>query len=166
MRQRGAFLLLLILTFLNESLKDLAMTVLYVQLYQNRMAVRNLDTRQQVSGNHVFSNQRIIIADFFEAEGFLAHLIQQVAPRSFWHALPGVGRLTILSHALEMNEGGLSPVEERALLEMTFGASRGRCRDPKVIADQTPLNDDQVLVALARKQDSMTPPGKRPKIIS
>ena len=147
-------------------LKGLAMTVLYAQIYQNRMVVRNLDTRQQVSGNHIFSNQRIIIADFFEAEGLLAHLIGQVAPRSFWHALPGMGKLQILSHALEMNEGGLSPVEERALLEMTFGASRGRCRYPKVIADHALLNDDQVISALAHEQDSTTSPSKRPKIIS
>ncbi|WP_437891678.1 YjaA family stress response protein [Phytobacter sp. V91] len=142
------------------------MTVLYAQIYQNRMVVRNLDTRQQVSGNHIFSNQRIIIADFFEAEGFLAHLIQQVAPRSFWHLLPGVGKLRILSHALEMNEGGLSPVEERALLEMTFGASQGRCHYPKIIDDETLLNDEQVLAALAREQTRTTPPTKRPKIIS
>jgi hypothetical protein len=142
------------------------MTVLYAQIYQNRMIVRNLVTRQQVSGNHVFSNQRIIIADFFEAEGFLAHLIQQVAPRSIWHALPGVGKLRILTHALEMNEGGLSPVEERALLEMTFGASQGRCRYPKVIADEVPLNDEQILVTLKRPLNTLTPPPKRPKIIS
>ncbi len=142
------------------------MTVLYAQIYQNRMVVRNLDTRQQASGNHTFSNQRIIIADFFEAEGFLAHLIQQVAPRSFWHALPGMGKLEILTHALEMNEGGLAPVEERALLEMTFGASQGRCRYPKVIADETLLSDEQVLLALEREQNTPTQPPKRPNIIS
>ncbi|MGK9175622.1 stress response protein [Yokenella regensburgei] len=142
------------------------MTVLYAQIYKNRMVVRNLNTRQQVTGTHIFSNQRIIIADFFEAEGFLAHLIKQVAPRSFWHVLPGAGNLQILSHALEMNEGGLSAVEERALLEMTFGASQGRCKYPKVIDDETLLNDEQVLAALSRQGKDANPPASKPKIIS
>ena len=145
------------------------MTVLYVQLYQNRMVVRNLTTRQQASGNHVFSNQRIIIADFFEAEGFLAHLIQQVAPRPFLHFIPWVGRLDILTHALEMNECGLSAVEERAILEMTFGASHGKCQYPKVIDSETLLSDEEVLATL-RRWNEATPREQKPtrgaKIIS
>ena len=145
------------------------MTVLYVQLYQNRMVVRNLDTHQQISGNHVFSNQRIIIADFFEAEGFLSHLIQQVAPRSFWHFIPQVGRLEILSHALEMNECGLSAVEERAILEMTFGASHGKCHYPKVIDSETLLSDEEVLAILHAPKEATTQEkksSKGPRIIS
>ena len=169
MRKHRAFLLLLNLTFLNESLKDLAMTVLYVQLYQNRMVVRNLDTKQQAAGNHVFSNQRIIIADFFEAECFLSHLIQQVAPRTFWHFIPQVGRLEILSHALEMNECGLSAVEERAILEMTFGASHRKCHYPQVIDSETLLSDEEVLAILHAPKEAAPPakkPPTRPKIIS
>ena len=145
------------------------MTVLYVQLYQNRMVVRNINTHQQVSGNHVFSNQRIIIADFFEAEGFLSHLIQQVAPRSFWHFIPQAGRLEILSHALEMNECGLSAVEERAILEMTFGASHGKCHYPKVIDSETPLSDEDVLAILHGPKEAAahaSNPPKGPRIIS
>ncbi|MFE4113415.1 YjaA family stress response protein [Kosakonia sp. YIM B13611] len=142
------------------------MIVLYAQLYKNRMVVRNLQTQQQVSGSQTFSNQRILIADFFPAEKLLQGLILQVAPRSFWYALPGMGRLAILAHAMEMNEGGLSPIEERAILEMTFGASQGRCRYPQVVASQTPLSDQQVLAALSQ---SKMPPSQRdnkPKIIS
>ncbi|MGY5958955.1 YjaA family stress response protein [Kosakonia sp. BK9b] len=127
------------------------MAVLYAQIYKNRMVVRNLNTHQQVSGLQTFSNQRILIADFFLAEKVLHDLIQQLAPRSFWQSvLPGVGRLEIISHALEMNEGGLSAVEERAILEMTFGAAHGRCRYPQVIDSPTPLSDQQVLAALSQ----------------
>jgi hypothetical protein len=151
---------------LNVMLKELAMTVLYAQIYQNRMVVRNLETRQQVSGNHIFSNMRIIIADFFAAQGLLGQLIEQTAPRPIWHRLPGVGNLQILTHALEMNEGGLSPVEERALLEMTFGASRGRCKYPKVIADESLLTDDQVIAALKHQHESSTRPANRSNIIN
>lgn len=130
------------------------MVVLYAQLYKNRMVVRNLTTHQQASGYQTFSNQRILIADFFLAEKLLHDLIQQLAPRQFWHALPMTGRMAILSHALEMNEGGLSSVEERAILEMTFGAAHGKCRDPKVTSGPAPLGDQQVLQALGLAKKS------------
>ena len=141
------------------------MIVLYAQLYKNRMVVRNLTTQQQVSGSVTFSNQRILIADFFPAVKLLRDLIQQVAPWSFWHRL-GMGRLEILAHALEMNEGGLSPVEERAILEMTFVASRRRCHYPKIIASKTLLNDQQVLMALNKTKTPPSSSDNRPKIIS
>lgn len=142
------------------------MVVLYVQLYKNRMVVRNLNTQQQASSSQNFSNQRILVADFFPAEKLLHDLIQQVAPRTLWHSLPGFGRLAILSHALEMNEGGLSPVEERAILEMAFGAARGKCREPKVIAGPTPLSDRQVMAALGQAKNSAVKDDNRPKIVS
>lgn len=142
------------------------MVTLYVQLYKNRMVVRNLNTHQQVSGHQPFSNQRIIIADFFLAEKLLHDLIMEVAPRSFWHALPGAGKLTILAHALEMNEGGLSAVEERAIMEMTFGAARGRCRAPYVIANPAPLSDPQILEVLQQVKKPKPPGNNNPTIIS
>ncbi|MDF7761671.1 YjaA family stress response protein [Kosakonia cowanii] len=142
------------------------MVTLYIQLYKNRMVVRNLATQQQASGNQPFSNQRIIVADFFLAEKLLQDLILQVAPRSFWHALPGAGKLAILAHALEMNEGGLSAVEERAIMEMTFGAAHGRCRAPYVIATPTPLSDPQVLDALQHAKKPNPANNKKPTIIS
>lgn len=147
-------------------LKEVAMVTLYVQLYKNRMVVRNLNTQQQVSGHQPFSNQRIIIADFFLAEKLLHDLIMEVAPRSFWHALPGVGKLAILTHALEMNEGGLSAVEERAIMEMTFGAARGRCRAPYVIANPAPLSDPQILEVLQQVKKPKPPGNNNPTIIS
>ncbi|MDD7998535.1 hypothetical protein UYSO10_0234 [Kosakonia radicincitans] len=143
------------------------MIVLYVQLYKNRIVVRNLNTQQQVSGSQTFSNQRILVADFLAAEKLLRSLIQQVAPRSFWHALiPGKGRLKILAHALEMNEGGLSPVEERAILELTFVAAQRKCHAPQVIASQVPLSDQQVLAVLSQPKNSPSQHDKKSKIIS
>ncbi|WP_263753513.1 YjaA family stress response protein [Kosakonia cowanii] len=149
-----------------SSLKEVAMVTLYVQLYKNRMIVRNLATQQQASGNQPFSNQRIIVADFFLAEKLLRNLLLEVAPRSFWHALPGAGKLAILAHALEMNEGGLSAVEERAIMEMTFGAAYGRCRAPYVIANPAPLSDPQVLDALQQAKKPKPPGSNNPTIIS
>jgi len=142
------------------------MVVLYAQLYKNRMVVRNLNTQQQASSNQTFSNQRILIADFFPAQKLLQELIQQVAPRTLWHSLPGMGRLAILSHALEMNEGGLSPVEERAILEMTYGGAAGKCREPRVIAGPTVLSDQQVRVALGLAKNSTVNDNNRPTIVS
>ncbi len=151
---------------LPSPLKEVAMVTLYVQLYKNRMVVRNLNTQQQVSGHQPFSNQRIIVADFFVAEKLLRDLVQQVAPRSFWQFLPKSGKLDILSHALEMNEGGLSIVEERAILEVAFGAGGGRCRELHAIADPAPLSDAQVLATLEDIKKPKAPGNNNPTIIS
>ncbi|ROP60286.1 hypothetical protein EDF81_3130 [Enterobacter sp. BIGb0383] len=125
------------------------MIILYVQMYKNRIVVRNTTTGQQVSGSRTFSNQRILVAEFFQAEKLVYDLIEQLMPRSIWTPFFGRKQFGILAHALEMNEGGLSQVEERAILEVIFGASGGRAKYPQVISSQSPLSDSEVLLTFA-----------------
>ncbi|KFF61234.1 hypothetical protein IV99_21725 [Pectobacterium brasiliense] len=97
------------------------MTILYVQIRKNQMTVRNPETRQEFRDSSlVFSNSRILIADFFSAEKVLQDLLKKFIPFRWFK----FGRDILVVHALEMNEGGLSQVEERVLLEVSFGASR------------------------------------------
>lgn len=125
------------------------MIILYVQLYKNRIVVRNTATQQEVSGTRAFSNQRILIAEFFQAEKLVYDLIGQLMPASIWTQFFGRKRFGILAHALEMNEGGLSQVEERAILEVIFGAAGGRAKYPQVVSSKSPLSDSEVLLTFA-----------------
>ena len=44
------------------------MSVLYIQIRRNQITVRDLESKREVSGDAAFSNQRLLIANFFVAE--------------------------------------------------------------------------------------------------
>lgn len=46
------------------------MSVLYIQISRNKITVRDLESKREVSGDAAFSNQRLLIANFFVAEKF------------------------------------------------------------------------------------------------
>lgn len=60
-----------------------------------------------------FTSHRLLVGDFVAAESALLQLLKQIKA-------PGLSTLVI--HPLEMNEGGLCFVEQRALTEMALGA--------------------------------------------
>ncbi|EMZ39361.1 hypothetical protein I5P57_04166 [Escherichia coli] len=97
------------------------MSVLYIQIRRNQITVRDLESKREVSGDAAFSNQRLLIANFFVAEKVLQDLVLQLHPRSTWHSFLPAKRMDIVVSALEMNEGGLSQVEERILHEVVAG---------------------------------------------
>lgn len=47
------------------------MSVLYIQIRRNQITVRDLESKREVSGDAAFSNQRLLIANFFVAEKVL-----------------------------------------------------------------------------------------------
>lgn len=58
------------------------MSVLYIQISRNKITVRDLESKREVSGDAAFSNQRLLIANFFVAEKVLHDLVLQLHPRS------------------------------------------------------------------------------------
>lgn len=68
-----------------------------------------------------FEHPRTILADFAYAEKTLLYFVRQAWPRSLFQPKPEV-----ILHPLERLEGGLTPIEIRALCElaMTAGARR------------------------------------------
>lgn len=58
------------------------MSVLYIQIRRNQITVRDLESKREVSGDAAFSNQRLLIANFFVAEKVLQDLVLQLHPRS------------------------------------------------------------------------------------
>ncbi|GKW05087.1 hypothetical protein EO763_19940 [Pectobacterium odoriferum] len=122
------------------------MTILYIQIRKNKMVVRNPETSQELSdSSQVFSNSRILVADFFRAEKVLQDLADKFIKRSWFK----FGQDMLIIHALEMNEGGLSQVEERILQEIAVAASP-RARLIVIESSQTLV--DAELIELARKK--------------
>ncbi|ECG8591883.1 hypothetical protein FNI11_19420 [Salmonella enterica subsp. salamae] len=126
------------------------MSVLYIQVRKNHFTLRDIERRQEISGGGSFSNQRILIADFFLAEKILRDLIQQIFPQT-WRNTLFRKRSDIVISALEINEGGLSQVEERILQEVVAGAIRMKYRRLKIHAQSTPLSDAAALTMIESK---------------
>jgi len=131
-------------------MKGIVMSVLYIQVRKNHFTLRDIERRQEISGGGSFSNQRILIADFFLAEKILRDLIQQICPQTWRNTLLRK-RSDIVISALEMNEGGLSQVEERILQEVVAGSIRMKYRRLKIHAQITPLSDAAVLAMIESK---------------
>lgn len=126
------------------------MSVLYIQIRRNQITVRDLESKREVSGDAAFSNQRLLIANFFVAEKVLQDLVLQLHPRSTAFFLPAK-RMDIVVSALEMNEGGLSQVEERILHEVVAGATLMKYRQFHIHAQSVVLSDSAVMAMFKQK---------------
>jgi hypothetical protein len=88
---------------------------LYVQVRENQLVVHDTSNPNAVpiQANSSFSSQRLLLANFDTAVASLKELIRRIyssiLPPLFVH---------VVIHPLEKIEGGLAPVEERALLEL------------------------------------------------
>ncbi|HFU1115684.1 TPA: YjaA family stress response protein [Escherichia coli] len=122
------------------------MSVLYIQIRRNQITVRDLESKREVSGDAAFSNQRLLIANFFVAEKVLQDLVLQLHPRSTWHSFLPAKRMDIVVSALEMNEGGLSQVEE-----VVAGATLMKYRQFHIHAQSAVLSDSAVMAMLKQK---------------
>jgi len=127
--------------------------ILYVTLRKNRMSLRELKSGKEVVGHGNFSNERILIGAFFAAEKVLRDLVVQVKPAGLLYRLFKWPRYDMVIDALEMNEGGLSQVEERAIMEMAAGAMSMKYRQMVVACATQPRTDDEVKALLALSQN-------------
>lgn len=117
---------------------------LYVKLWKNEAQITDVlngkSTREK--SNIEFSNDRLLIADFYEAISFLKSLINKMK-KDCW-----VKRYnSILVHPMELIEGGISEVELRIFVE-TFESVGGRVVK---VWDGEELNSKQVIEKLKNK---------------
>ena len=105
------------------------------------MTVRHINTGNEVTetSNASFTSQRLLVGDFTVAEHFLKNLVKKVAPTGWFTPSPKV-----LLHPIEMIEGGLSQVEERALLEL---AAQVGARKASIYLGSS-INDELVIEKL------------------
>ncbi len=98
---------------------------LYLKLSCDRMQLRHLESGRGLErrASPPFSNARLLVADFIGAERLLKQALAELLPKRFFSLRP-----RLLIQPLERLEGGLSPVEERILLELGLGSGARKVR--------------------------------------
>lgn len=116
---------------------------MYLRIYADRMVLRRVDTGQECdrTSGVPFTSRRLLIGHFPEASELLNGMIREVNDR--------VGRFSrntrLVVHPMEMTEGGLCAVEQRAFLDL--GAFSGS-KPVVIVTGIEALNDAQVLQTL------------------
>ncbi len=113
---------------------------LYVKVSTDRMEIQRLDTGQSITEDAKvpFSNSRIVLAHFMEAEDHLKALIRGL----------GIGgkmfspNLEFVVQQMERTQDGLSSVERRALVDACEHAGGIMV---KVVEHERPLGMDEAL---------------------
>ena len=100
-------------------LKELFISNVYVKIYKNKFTVKNVDKNIGVVINAIepFTTTRLLVGEFNNAEKLLKETLKKLFTGQWYAASP-----IIVIQPMEMIEGGLSPVEERVLRELAFGA--------------------------------------------
>ena len=91
--------------------------IVYVKIETNCLIVLNASSGKKVEARGDFSNQRLAVANFMQAEKLLRNAITKVCDKGLLSASP-----TVVIHQIYKNEGGLSEVELRVLNELGLGA--------------------------------------------
>lgn len=97
------------------------LNTLYLRIARDHLYVKNVENGREAElhANPPFSNARLLIADFSQAERLIKQLMKEVLTKRFMLVIAP----KMVIHPLECLEGGLSMVEERALWEV--GKSSG-----------------------------------------
>lgn len=105
------------------ALRGILSATVYVKIRANEFIVRHIQSGREakVRSAQPFTTQRLLIGDFLVAERCLSQAFREVRYGPAYFAAP-----TVVMHPLEMMEGGISPIEERVLLEVAHGAGAKR----------------------------------------
>ena len=101
------------------ALRGILTSTVYVRIRKNEFQVRHIESGREVRTRSQvpFTTQRLLVGDFVAAVDCLRQSLRDVRYGPRFLAAP-----TVVMHPLEMNEGGLSAIERRALLELAEGA--------------------------------------------
>jgi len=100
-------------------LRDLFKSHVYVKVYRNKFVVKCLKKNNEIVSyaTEPFTTERLLVGDFTNAEKLLKEILKNLYKGSWLAPSP-----IIMIHPMEMVDGGLSPVEDRVLRELAFGA--------------------------------------------
>lgn len=97
----------------------------YVRIAKNRFHLRHIQQGKEVTveAAEPFTSQRLLVGNFTKAEKCLRQGMAQLDAVPWWAPMPAM-----VVHPMEMLEGGLSEIEDRALFElaMSVGAKKVR----------------------------------------
>ena len=96
---------------------------IYVRVRKNQFRVRSLESAKEATfdAQPSFTTARLLIGQFQAAENVLKRAVKEMSKGGIFAVAPQV-----LIQPLEMLEGGLSEVEERALREVAIGAGASK----------------------------------------
>ena len=117
-------------------------TDLHVQVFENRIRVRNVHTggSSEVRPTVPFSHPRALVGNFTEAESALKAAVVEVGGTGFLKSV------RMLVQPMENCEGGLTQVESRVLRELALGAGAHRV----VVWEGGPLDHEAVKAELRK----------------
>lgn len=104
----------------------------YVKVYKNKFVAKHIETQTVTEAYGQFTGNRILIGNFDIA----AKTLETLTKASWFQPNP-----IIIIHSIDMSEGGLSQVEERALLELAMDVGARRA----VVWQRHELSDNEVL---------------------
>jgi actin-like ATPase involved in cell morphogenesis len=118
---------------------------IYVQVRKNSFRLRHIEGKKEreISAQKPFTTTRLLVGQFQEAESLLRKSIQEISNGGLFQASP-----VIVIHPIEMVEGGLSEVEERALRELAMGSGARSV----FVHIGAPLTDSEVVSVGQKKQ--------------
>lgn len=122
---------------------------LYVKIYKNKIVVKNLSNNlpaQMFTPDVSFSTNRLLIGTFAPAVQCLKHAIRSVASNSWLKVRPA-----LLVQPMEMNEGGLSEVEDKLLRQCAFNAGGRKV----VLWNGAELSNDKAIEKINNSQSEL-----------
>jgi rod shape-determining protein MreB len=111
---------------------------LYVQIRKNAFRLRHIESKtdQEIAAPRSFTTTRLLVGQFQEAESLLKKAMRGMGGAGLLKASP-----VVVIHPMEMVEGGLSEVEERAYRELAMGAGARKV----FVHVGAPLADSEVM---------------------
>lgn len=99
-------------------MKLLSNTV-YVKVTKNQFWARHIEQQKEAveTALEPFTTKRLLVGEFTAAEKYLRAAIKKVHEGKWFSASP-----VVIIHPMEMIDGGLSQIEERAFMELAAGA--------------------------------------------
>jgi len=118
--------------------KGLFDNTVYIRVFKNKFHLRHIESKNEITvyPETPFTTERLIIGQFKNAEETLIEGIKQLYKKKWFSPSP-----KILIQQMEMNEGGLSDVENRILKEVAFVAGARAV----LVGSGKELNDNEVL---------------------
>ena len=102
-------------------MKRLFVTNLYIQVLKNKFIIQILDnseSRETFLPAKNFTTKRLLVGNFSAAQDCLSKAIKRLVPKKLFTRK----KAAVVMHPMEMDEGGLSEVEERILNELAFSS--------------------------------------------
>ena len=113
---------------------------LYIRLLTNKVTIRSIEKDITIEREAVnpFSNQRMVLADFLNAEEFIRQIINEMYNHKRY-----IPSFKVIIQPIEKIEGGISPVEERSFndLAMHIGAKYVFIHRTKEILDDSRVKE-------------------------